>query len=245
MLREQQIAGKRFQYMLPGPHRCRKTQIHRLIGCKRPQAIRDQAIGGPITSSDHIACAGRRHVSGMSILPLEETRAKARCHDLRRRLAGTVRIMAAQRVDLPIGILPFAIFIHLVGSDEHDGADRVHRPCCLQHARGAHYVGGQRAERITIALPHQGLRCEVEYDFRLRRDERRLESCQIGQIGARIRSEQGLDAGGLEQTGRRGRVERKAMDAGREMMEPKREPAALESGVARDEDAASSPEVGD
>ena len=101
--------------------------MHRPIGRERTQAIRNQAVGGPITASDHITCAGRRYVGRMSFVPLEETRAKARCHDLRRRLARTVRIMAAERIDLTIGILPFAIFVYLVRGDEYDGADRMRR----------------------------------------------------------------------------------------------------------------------
>src|SRR5438045_7908857 len=100
--------------MLPRPHCCGQTQIHRLFGRKRAQASRDPSIGCPITPSDHIACAGSRYMSGMSLLPLEETRAKARGHNLRGRFAGAVWIMAAKRVDLAVGILPFAIFIHLV-----------------------------------------------------------------------------------------------------------------------------------
>src|SRR6185369_14678663 len=105
--------------------------MHRSIGGERAQAIWNQAVGGPIASSDHIACAGRRYVGRMSFVPLEETSAKARCHDLRRRLAGTVRIMTAERIDLTIGILPFAIFVYLVRGYEHDGADRARRPCGL------------------------------------------------------------------------------------------------------------------
>ena len=160
MLRESQIARQRFQYMLP------RAALPRADANIRADWRQTRA-GSPGPGDlwpNHLRRSHCRHGpslrSGMSFLPLEEARAEARGHDLRCGLAGTVRIMAAQRVDLTIGILPFAIFIHLVGRDQHDGADRLRRPRrSPARARGPHDVGGQRAEdRDSSPAPGIALR---------------------------------------------------------------------------------------
>jgi hypothetical protein len=77
----------------------------------------------------------------------------------------------------------------------------------------------------------------MEDDLRLGIVERHLQPRKIGQIGAGIRRKRCANTGGFKQTGLGRRIERIAMYRGAEPMQPKRQPAALEAGVASDQDA--------
>ena len=105
----------------------------------------------------------------------------------------------------------------------------------LQYVGRAHHVGGERAQRITIAFPHQWLGRQVEHDFRLgARAQRRFDVGEIAQVGARIESR---DFAMRAVSNRLGVVvgsSAKPWTLARRDDAAKREPAALESRVARD-----------
>jgi len=82
--------------------------------------------------------------------------------------ARTVRIVSAEDICLPVGIGVLKVLVDLVGGDGNHNAKRMQRPQGIQDICGALHIGREGRQRVAIAGPHKGLRCQVKYDFWIR-----------------------------------------------------------------------------
>ena len=90
------------------------------------------------------------------------------CHQLRTGFAIGIRIIAVQRVIFAVTVLPFLIFINLVRRHIDERADGFTLSGAFQHMNRTHDIRRIRADRIPVRLAHDRLRCQVEYNLRLR-----------------------------------------------------------------------------
>ncbi len=232
---ELQISGERFQHVLPGTRRLRVTHAHRLAATERAHDVGHDAIRGPVAAADHVA--GTRAGDHDAIGVLEETAAVAADHDLRGGLAAAVDVAAAERVVLRIPAFPLAVFVALVAGDQHErhGTSRLARR--FHHVDGAKDVGRDRFGGQPVAGSNNGLRGEVKHGVGPKVVPHAAEMIEVANVAVHL-AHQAIDAGLLEERGAGRRIEAVAEDLRAERVEPDRQPAALEPGVAGHEHAA-------
>ncbi len=118
--------------------------------------------------------------------------------------------------------------------------DRVERRGAILQ-RGVEPLVG--LDRLVVGVAHQGLRREMKDDLGLCRQKRALQQFAVQQIADAVSRKAFGNARRLEQTGiGRGR-ECIAMNLGAQPLQPQRQPAALEAGVAGQEDGLALPEL--
>ncbi|MNZ71465.1 hypothetical protein D3C78_898280 [compost metagenome] len=145
--------------MLPGASRLRVANDYRLAFFKSSENVRNQAILGPITTTDYVTCTGRSQSGGT--LRIEERLSVGGCQQLHAALAVAVRIMPTHRLVFTIAPLPLAVLITLVGGDIDNAAQIRALARSLQHMQATHHVGGIGFHRLAIGQPHQWLSCHV------------------------------------------------------------------------------------
>ena len=202
--RELQVPRQRSEHVLPGPDGLRMAQADRLPGRERAEAIGHEAVRGPIAAADDVAGPGGRDPGGMASVP-EEARAVAGDGDLGGRLAPAVRIVAAERVGLAEGVARLHVPVDLVGRDDDHGPHGVHRTGRLEEVGRAHDVRRERAERILVALPHEGLGGEVEDDLGPESLERGGHCGEVGEVRPGVGCQYPVDPGDIEEIRLRGR----------------------------------------
>ena len=163
-LGQAQVTGQRFQDVLPRSHRLGKTQPHRIPGGKGAQTVGHQSVSRPVTASDHVARSG---AGDAHPLRLQKRRSITGRNQLGGRLAGAIRIVPPQRIRLAVRIDPLLIVIDLVGGDDHHRPHRIQPAHRFQQMGRAQYVGGEGANRVHVAFPHQRLGGQMENDLRL------------------------------------------------------------------------------
>jgi hypothetical protein len=67
--RERQVPRQRPEHVLPGPHGIGVSQAHRPVSSERAQAVRHEAVGGPVAAADDVAGASARDACRMAAIP--------------------------------------------------------------------------------------------------------------------------------------------------------------------------------
>ena len=247
-LGKQQVGAQGFEHVLPGTGRRRRAHRNRLTGLEGPDRIGHDPLLGPVAPADHVARPGRgqgqlgRLVGAISA----EAGPPTGDRQLGGRLAAAVGVMAAEGIELPVGVLPFPVVIDLVGGDQHGGAALLQGPEGFKHMAGAEHIGLPGLQRFEIAAAHQGLGGQVKHHLRLEGIQPLAQAIQIGQIGPFIAPQQGGNPQRLVETGPAPitRIQAIALHLRAPVQEPKGEPAALEAGMATEPNAAAPPELG-
>src|SRR5882757_11336443 len=91
-----EVAGQRFEHMLPGSHGIRIAQRHRHASLERPHAIGNEPIGGPVASANDVAGSHRCDWRSR----LKETVAKAVGEEFGAGFTVAVGVVAAEAVSL-------------------------------------------------------------------------------------------------------------------------------------------------
>src|ERR1035437_3454669 len=102
--------------MLPWPHGERTADLKQLPRLPGANRVGDETILRPVTAADHIAGAGARH---RDALGTQEGIPVTGDDDFTGRLAGAVRVSAAERIVFPVVPRRVSVTIDLVGRD-HD-----------------------------------------------------------------------------------------------------------------------------
>ncbi|MCY1418488.1 hypothetical protein D9M71_340490 [compost metagenome] len=241
--RQLQVTGQRLQGVLPGAHCLGETQGHRLTGGPRLEHIGDQPLGRKVAAAEHIA--GTRSGQAQAMLGMalgrKERRGIGLREDLAASLATAVRVVPAQRFVLTVGPSPFLVGVHLVGGDHHAGTNATDLAHRFEQVESAHDIGRIGAQRIAVAFAYQGLGRQVQDDFRLHFGDQLQQHTQVAHVATAV-IDAFADPRQFEQARLGRRVEGKTGDLGTQALQPKRQPAALETGVAGDQDALAGPE---
>ena len=159
-----QISKQRLQHMLERTGRIGIAH-HDLPACLHgPHTVRDDPVVGKITAADHISGPG----SGNGTVSVrKEGLLIAVSHQLGTGFAVGIRIIAIQRIALPVSILPLPVLIHLVGGHIQKGLHGRRQAHALQHIHRAHHIGLIGVDRILVGIPHDGLCSQMQHDLRL------------------------------------------------------------------------------
>ena len=130
--------------------------------------------------------------------------------------------MAAEPVVLAIGMLEALVEVALVRRHADHSADAARLAHRLQDVGGADDVDRVDGRRVLVAALDGGQRGEVEDDLGARVGDCGTHGCGVGHVASVAAGEAG--------------------HLGAEGLQPQRQPAALEAGVAGDEDAPPGPE---
>ena len=98
-------------------------------------------------------------------------------------LAGAVRVAAAHRVRLPVGVADLEVLVALVAGHDDDGADRRAGAHRLEHVDRAHDVGLEGVARLGVRLADDGLGGQVEDDLGLGGTQLRRQPVHIADVG--------------------------------------------------------------
>ena len=146
-------------------------------------AVGDDAVGGKVTSPDHVARTRRRKPHAAV---REKTLPIAVCRDLRTALARRIRIIAQERLILAVAPRPLLVFVDLVRRHKKRGAHRIRRANAFEDVDCPHHIHRKRLHGLTVACAHNWLCREVKDNLRARRSERTPESVCITHIPAQI-----------------------------------------------------------
>src|SRR5579862_824871 len=114
LLGQTQIAVQRLEHMLPGANRPGIAYPDRTLARSSPHKIRNQPIGSPISSTDHIPGPRGGHCDAHSG---QKRVSISRGDELGASFAAAVRIVTAHGVVLAIAQYPFTVFVTLVTRD--------------------------------------------------------------------------------------------------------------------------------
>lgn len=204
-----------------------------LPGLSRTHTVRDDPVVGEVSAADDIPRPG----GGDGHLCIPEEAAEVTVgHQLRAGFGVGVGVIAVQGLVLPVAPDPFSVLIDFVGGDIHH---RPHRYLCepdtLQDVHRAHHIGLVGVDRVLVAVPDNGLGCQMENNLRSGGVEGSLQLVPVPDIAG--------DGGHLSLQSRklkkvrlsRGR-QSVASDDGAGAHQHPAEPAALETSVTSDED---------
>ena len=162
----QQIAGQRFQNVLPGTSGKRVANLDRLTVHQRLDAVGDYPVLGPVTPADYVAGSYARR---SKIRPILEKRIHVGREDhFRRRLRRAVGVVTAQFVVFPIPPEPLPVLVAFVRGHIDYRTERRCRPYRFQDVDRARYIGVKGCLRVFIGRPDQGLRRKMEEKFGLK-----------------------------------------------------------------------------
>ena len=230
--------------MLPGTYRLGIADDHRLAGRPGAHDVRQQTVERPIAAADDVSGTRRGHrdrVPGAAI-GMEERPAIGGGYQFGAAFAAAVRIVAAHRLVLTIGPVPFLIFVALIAGDDDDGANAGSVPDGFQKVNGAEDVDRVGLHRALIGEADERLRGHVE-------DNLGLEIARADWSAARSRTSARMDlslAVEIKQaieTGIGGRIKRVATEIGAHGQQPESQPTTLEAGVSGKENLAGFPEA--
>ena len=116
---EPQITRNRLQDMLPRPRSLAISNRYRFPRLHRSNDVRDNSIGCPIASANHISCTCRGNLD-QRIGLREKRRSISCCNQLRATLRCTVRIITAHGILFPVGVQPLFVLVAFVRCYDHD-----------------------------------------------------------------------------------------------------------------------------
>src|SRR5690606_31987161 len=154
----------------------------------------------------------------------EKARSIAGGHYFGRSLARAIGIMPAEGIYLPVREHPAPILVDFIGGDDYDRSHRCCFACGIEYVRCSHHVGGESLHGPPIALPNQRLRGKMEHYLWLCCREGSTEASQGCQVRPVIGRQQRLDARRFEEARTRRRVERKAVNASIQLLQPHCQP---------------------
>ena len=231
---EPEVAGERFQHMLPRTGRNLVAHRNGITGYERANAIRHDAIERPVSATDHVAGTGRGHTDrGVGTRKIGAP--VGGHHELGRTLGGTVRIVTAHRVFLAVSMGPFAILVTLVGRDDDDGARTSGEADRLEHVDRAHDVSRVGLHRLLVGQAHQRLRRQMENKIRTRLGDHGEDGGEVADIALDM-TETGAESKLVIQRRFSRRRQREAGDLGSELDQPFGKPGPLETSVPRNKD---------
>jgi hypothetical protein len=222
--------------VLPRAHRSRVSDERGPPGDDTADDVGDDSVLCPIAAADHVASSSRRHGDSFT----QERLTISLRDEFRARFAGAVRIATAERVRFTIAPAPLVIFVALVGRDDQSDPHRRRMAHGVQQVNGAEHVARERLDGLGVGAAHQRLRREVKNDLGARFFDGRGERASIAYVSEN-RAHAICDVRVLEQVRFAIRRQRETRDRSFQVLEPRAQPAAFEAGVARDEDALSSP----
>jgi hypothetical protein len=152
--------------------------------------------------------------------------------------------VAAHRLVLPVPPLPLTVLVALVGGDDDRDPNAGARTHGVQDRDRAHDVDIKCLARFGERAAHERLCGHVDDDLWVGGGERRLHCGPVTHVGHRLASHPLTDSGQLVQRWIGRDVDGQAVDARAHGLEPQREPAALEAGVAGKEHTTPAPESG-
>src|SRR5204862_1971988 len=147
-----QVAEQRIEDVLPGADSVRLSYLQRCRRLPGAQRVRYQAVCRPVAAADDVAGAGACY--GDAALR-KESLPIAVNQDLGRGLAGTVGVIASQRIVFTIGAWRHQVPVHLVRRDHHGDARPIGLTERVEDVERAYDVGGEGVERLPIARAHQ------------------------------------------------------------------------------------------
>ncbi len=107
-----------------------------------------------------------RAVAILTGLCREEGAAPRGDGNFRGRLARAIGVVAAQGVDLAVGMEPLAILVAFVGRDEYGGAGVINEAQALEDVDRAEDVGLPGLDGLFVRETDEWLGGEVEYEIR-------------------------------------------------------------------------------
>ena len=165
--------------MLPGADRVRTADPNGIAALPCLRNIGDQSIGRPVAAADHVSRPGARD----RYAPLAKERTSiGRDDDLACRLASGIRIVAAERIVLPVWIDPFAVGVDFVGRDHDRDLHLGEIAQRFEHMRCTEDVGRECLDRRLIAAQDERLSGEVKHDLRLRPDDPTARGLEIANL---------------------------------------------------------------
>ena len=243
-LGQRQVTPQGLQHMLPGANGVGVANFHALVCGEGAQDIGHQPVCRPVAAAQHIAGPCRCHGNTVARMVggVEVGRAIAGGHQFGASLAVAVGVIAAHGFVLAVAPDPFAVFVALVGGYVHHGAHARRVAHAFQQVHGAHDVRGVGLHRVVVGVAHQGLGRQVQHDLGSRGLHGGLHGGQVTDI-ADDRGHAFGNAGLRKQTGLGGGGQGVACDLRSHLLQPERQPASLEAGVAGQEDAFAAPEL--
>src|SRR5215831_15545152 len=106
--------------MLPGTGGAWVPENDWPFSLKRPDAVRNNAVRGPVAATDYISCADTGNSQSYPVI--EERIEISRKHHFRRSLGGAIRIPSTQFVSLPISPDPLLVPVTFVRGNIYYGA---------------------------------------------------------------------------------------------------------------------------
>ena len=151
--------------------------------------------------------------------------------------------MPAKRLVFPVARFAFQVFVAFVGRDIDDRSDTVASSRSLKNIRRPHYVGTERLDRVGVGRTHQRLRSHVNNDVRPEALDKARDVFNVTNI-AGFRLQRASDFSSVEKIRFRCGGQCESGDFSTEPLQPNRQPAAFEPGVAGDKNTPGGPEVG-
>ena len=208
-------------------------------GRNRPDAVRNDPVLREVAAADDISRSGRRNRDALRV---EKRFPVAVRHQLRAGFAVGIRVVAVQRLVLPIAPDPLAVLIDLVRRHVEEGADRVGPPDAFTDVHRPHDVCLIGEPRLPVGGPHDRLRGQMEDDIRLREIKGGLKRVWVPHV-----SPDGADpvphAGKRVEIRIRRRIQRISGHIRPGLRENFHKPAPLEAGMACHQDAFSAIQI--
>ena len=225
--------------MLVGTNGIRIPHLDWLFRHGRPHTVGDNPVCGEVSAADDVS---RTSGGYRDIFVREEAFSVAVRHEFRAAFAVGIGVLSIQAIRLPIAPGPFVVLVNFVRGDIQEGFDALTISHAFQQIDGSHDVRAVSCHRVPVTFPDDGLRCQVDDDFRLAGVEGFLKQGKIADV-----SEDGVNA--LFYAGKRIQVR---LCQGRQCVsghvrspsaKPEGKPGALEAGVPGDKDSFPTVEV--
>ena len=239
---QEEIATQRLQDMLPGANGLGTSDFNRSAGLQGPDAIGDDAILGPVTTTNHITCptAGNGNMVGFAVvLRVEETPAPGTDGNLGSPLGRAIGIIAAHGFVFTIAPDLFTVLVALIGGNHDHHPYTVCDTGSLHDVDGAHDIGLIGLNGNLVTETYQRLGCEVEDYLGLILGKDGLHFCSVANISAEISLDFPTyareDIVILFRIG----IQPYPDDLGSQFVEPDAEPRAFEACMSCDQDTLS------
>ncbi len=190
---EVEVAGERFEDVLPRAGGDFITDGDRLAGSEGAEAVGDDAISRPVASTDHVPRTGAGEEDGGG--GMGEVGAAIRGDgEFRSSFTGAVGIVSAHGVFLAVGVQPFAVFVTFIcgDHDRHTGMSGATQS--IHDVDGAHNVSSEGGNRNVVREPDKGLGGKVEDEVGLDRSGEGGEAGSISKVASVVSGEAGGEA---------------------------------------------------
>src|SRR5580658_2393937 len=227
---QQQIAGKRFEHVLPGPGRCRTAELNCLSRLSCTDAIRNNAVRGPVPSPDDVSGPHRRCTQARAA-GKKRTRER-REHQFRGGLGGAVGVVAAEPIGFTIAPYPVHILVALVRGGIHERAHRFTVSDRLEQVCRTQDVGLQGSDRVIVRASDERLRGEMEDVLWFKGAQMLRKSRQVTRVTDHM-PHPTLELQQRKMIGRGIRRQRVTHEIGAELTQKETQPRAFESRMTR------------